>query len=95
VRLKAVIEPRMRIHPAPHIEPRQTVHPAPRVEQPAPATPPSEPTSTDGSKPRIPPLQPPWKQLPWKAPPAAIIRLKQVLRPPDVHARGSILDVFV
>lgn len=94
VRLKAVIEPRLRIHPEPRIEPRQTVRPV--TDAPPPATPPPG-DAAQTPAPRAPssPLEPPWKLLPWKCPPPGSPRLKQVVRPPDAHLRGSILDVFV
>lgn len=104
-----VIEPRQRFHPEPAIEPRRHIQPEPRIEprpvrrvdatRPAPCPPvvvevaPADKASS-GS-----PIQPPWKVLPWDAPPAErprpVHKVKVVIGPPDMCSKGNVIDLFI
>ena len=97
-----VYEPRRHIHPEPVYEPRRHIHPEPRVE-PRPLLQPATRLANQGcdcpeyvapaaSKS---PIEPPWKVLPWKNPPAPPPKVKYILHRPDIaRSKGAFVNVF-
>ena len=95
------IEPRRRIEPEPRFEPRpklrpDDVHAACRASCGAAGIPtePAEKVSRSSS-----PIEPPWKVLPWENPPEpaprVVRKVKVFLTPPDMHSKGSVIDLFI
>jgi hypothetical protein len=95
-----VIEPRRRIEPEPRFDPRPKLRPY-DVQPPccapcdsAIATEPAEKASRSTS-----PIEPPWKVLPWENPPEpaprVVRKIKVFLTPPDMHSKGSVIDLFI
>jgi len=88
------IEPRMVFHPTPRIEPRPVIHPTPRVEEtnnccpPPPCEP--EPCAITKS-----PILPPWKTLPCEIKQPAPVQIKMIVQHPDIHHKGSLIDLFI
>lgn len=87
-----VYEPRRVLHPTPRYEPRPVLHPTPRVE-----CPPVDRESDCEPKPQAKtnPIQPPWKVMPWQNPPELPPVIKIVLKNPDVHRSGRLIDCFI
>lgn len=86
------IEPRKVIHAEPRIEPRRVIHPTPRYEVLPPIQVCAEQTEhvpNLGS-----PLPPPWKQPIWETPLPVKPVIKLVVHRPDIHNKGSLIDVF-
>ena len=90
-----LIEPRPRIHPTPRFEPRPVIHPTPRLEALLNDAARSAPPSPCPPCPHTSPLQPPWKVLPWDQPPARPALIKVNVLRPDIHHKGSLLDLFM
>ena len=92
-----LIEPRIRIRPTPRFEPRPVLHPTPRLEasrnDAACAAPPPPECPPPGS-PSL-PLQPPWKVLPWERVPSPPPIVKINFVRPDIHDKGSLIDLFM
>lgn len=96
-------EPRPVHEPTPRFDPRPVHHPEPAVRPDVPAPVPAV-AEPEQSRIADSPIQPPWKTLPWDAPPTVACpakaaqvapRLKLVSGRPDVALRGTILDLFV
>ena len=87
-----LIEPRPRVRPTPRFEPRPVIHPTPRIE--ASLNDAARVAPPDPCPPRS-PLQPPWKVLPWEqvVSPPALIKINVVR--PDIHHKGSLIDLFI
>jgi len=86
------IEPRPVIHPTPRFEPRPVIHPTPRLEfltSTSPAS--SEPNHC----PRTGPILPPWKKPVWEIPMPPPPHIKLVRYRPDIHHKGSLIDLFI
>ena len=41
------------------------------------------------------PLAPPWKSLPWNAPPAPRVQIKIIRYQPDIRHTGTMIDYFI
>jgi hypothetical protein len=87
-------EPRPVVHPTPRFLPRPVIHPTPRVElknnTPALPTVDVEPTQRTKS-----PLLPPWKTQPCKIENPAPVQIKMIVQRPDIHHKGSLIDLFI
>lgn len=84
-------EPRPVHEPSPRIEPRDTVELTPRLEL-APA-----PSPEQAPKPpcRKPPIEPPWRILPWEMPLQPPPKVKLIIQRPDIVSKGSLIDFFI
>jgi len=103
------IEPRLRFHPEPVIERRRHIVPEPKIEPrlvrsvdggyPCPCPPVVVEVAPADAKSSGSPIQPPWKVLPWDAPPAEtprpVHRVKVVIGPPDMCSKGNVIDLFI
>lgn len=90
-----LIEPRPRIRPTPRFEPRPVIHPAPRIEASLNDAAGAAPRDSSPPCPRGSPLQPPWKVLPWEQVPTPPPLLKINVVRPDIHHKGSLIDLFI
>jgi hypothetical protein len=89
------ILPRKVYHPTPRIEPRPVFHPTPRIEPrnaPAAVPPSTEPAPCEKTKS---PLLPPWKTLPCEVKEPAPLQIKMIVQRPDIHHKGSLIDLFI
>lgn len=87
-------EPRRVIHPEPRYEPRPVIHPTPRIEEQNNNCPPPccEPGPCEKTKS---PLLPPWKTLPCDIKVPAPVQIKMIVQHPDIHHKGSLIDLFI
>jgi hypothetical protein len=101
--VNAIILPRDRFEPTPHIEPRKTIHPTPRFEprpvfherididvSPSDTSGKSELAAVDRT-----PLPPPWRMPVWKMPLQPAAKVKVHIHRTDVHNKGSLIDLFL
>jgi hypothetical protein len=84
-------EPRDVIHPTPRFEPRPVLHPTPRTE----VSPPHVPTEMEAVKVENRTLPPVWKTPVWKCEVAPEVLIKRIVLKPDVHRRGTLIDLFL
>lgn len=99
---RPVIEPTLRINPrkvynpTPRIEPRRVFHPTPRIDTrnntPSALPPTTEPAPCEKTKS---PLLPPWKTLPCEVKEPAPVQIKMIVQRPDIHHKGSLIDLFI
>ena len=91
-------EPRPVVHPTPHYDPRPVLHPTPFIAarpvlHPTPRVEPEPPIQgAPTHKPFA--VQPPWKTLPFPAAEHAPAKVKVVVKPPDTHHKGLLIDFF-
>jgi hypothetical protein len=88
-------EPRQVIHPTPRYEPRPVIHPTPRIEQQNNCCPPPPPCEPDPCETIKSPLLPPWKTLPCDIRQPAPVQIKIIVQHPDIHHKGSLIDLFI
>ena len=96
-----VIEPRQKYRPEPVFEPRQRLGGCGLrcdcAGETAPAAP-AEPVEK-GSR-SVSPIEPPWRVLPWEQPPEShrvrpLRKIKVIPPRPDIHCKGSVIDIFI
>jgi hypothetical protein len=98
---RPVIEPTPRINPrkvydpTPRIEPRPVIHPTPRVEEKQHCCPPPAPCEPAPCEKTKSPLLPPWKTLPCDVKEPAPVQIKMIVQRPDIHHKGSLIDLFI
>ena len=88
------IEGRKVFHPTPRIEPRPVIHPSPRVEKSNASLPPV-PTEAAPCEKLKSPILPPWKTLPCDVKEPAPVQIKMIVQRPDIHHKGSLIDLFI
>lgn len=88
-------ERRQVIHPEPRYEPRPVIHPTPRIEEQNNCCPPPPCCEPDPCEKTKSPLLPPWKTLPCDIKVPAPVQIKIVVQRPDIHHKGSLIDLFI
>lgn len=96
-----VIEPRRHLQPEPRFEARAVLRSGetrPSCREAIAFAPPTEPveTATHSSS----PIEPPWKVLPWEDRPEfaaarPVRKIKVIAARPDIHCKGSLIDLFI